>query len=194
MPRNQVGPFAIVLVVLVATNALWTPVVLAGRLLFPVLFEAVVTPIASIVDAAQIMLALATMVVFASWIYVAGRHLEKAGVRDLEFSAASRIWWFFVPIMNLFKPFQGMRELDNASRGEMPYDRTNGLLGAWWALWLTNSVFGSVFNRYDGNDMVVYAIAAAAEIGLAVTAILLILRIAGGQARSANGTLAEVFA
>lgn len=46
-----------------------------------------------------------SIVLVSLWIYRAHDNLRAAGVTDLEFTPGSSIGWFFVPIMNLFKPF-----------------------------------------------------------------------------------------
>lgn len=196
MRLRQLQLLMMIVTAMVTIDALWNPVVLLMAKLVPAFFAANITPIADIVDTGALILKLLTMIVFGRWIYVAGRNLVEAGFEDLEFTPAARIWWYAVPFANLVKPFQGMRELWNASRGTTPYDLNDGLIGTWWALWLINSLTGNLAARLggpgDGGTMV--TIDAIAGILLAPVAILLVRRITAAQQRLTGAALAEIFA
>ena len=59
---------------------------------------------------------------------------------------------FFVPILNLYRPYQIMREIwrasDPATPLDMPYAWTEApmtpLIGWWWGLWIGRSLTGSL--------------------------------------------------
>ena len=59
--------------------------------------------------------------------------------------------WFFVPIMNLFRPYQAVKEIYQASDPECgPHDwqgRGAGLVGLWWALWIISNILDSIESR-----------------------------------------------
>src|SRR3546814_11195073 len=48
------------------------------------------------------------------------------------------VGWFFVPIANLWMPFQAMRQLSKASAkpGDWEAAYTSALLAWWWLFWL----------------------------------------------------------
>jgi len=61
------------------------------------------------------------------------------------------VGWFFIPVANLFKPFDGIREAwQVASGGEgraaVP---TPALLRIWWALWLAWTILNNVIARIE---------------------------------------------
>ncbi|HEU0066772.1 MAG TPA: DUF4328 domain-containing protein [Sphingomonas sp.] len=175
-----------------ALDALWAPLVLLIARALPSVFNQRTLPAATI-DVAEGVLAIATVVMFMVWIYRAGRTLVIAGFQDLEFSAASRVWWFLVPFANLVKPFQGMRELDNASRGYAPYDQSSGLVNVWWGLWLLNGVASNTLLRIQPS-MTWRVMSAGLGLVLAAVTIGLVIRIAAGQAGIAERSLEQVFA
>ena len=90
-----------------------------------------------------------TGVTFLKWIYRANANCHGFGVRNMEFSPGWSIGWYFVPIANLWKPYQAMKELWNVSQN--PIDWKNGkgdpLIGWWWALWLISNVLGQIVIR-----------------------------------------------
>src|SRR3954463_16165575 len=83
---------------------------------------------------------IACWIVVGRWIYRA-RANAHALSHDMTISPGWAVGWYFVPIANLFKPYQAMREIWYASSfgGE---DGPVGLLPLWWALWLAGSVLG----------------------------------------------------
>lgn len=183
--------------IMVVIDALTMPIILLTALLFPDAYTENVVPIADQVDLATILFSLLTAIVFCRWIYVAGSNLVAAGYDDLEFTPAARIWWFAVPIACLFKPFQGMRELWNASHGEGYYANGSPLVATWWALWLLGTVVNSVTGfaaRSPDSGTAPYWIQSVVAIPLAVVAILMIRRIAEAQRQLSGPQLAEVFA
>jgi hypothetical protein len=148
---------------------------------------------------AEIMLLLVSMVFVAMWIYRAHANLREADLDGLHFTPGWSIGWFFVPILNLWMPFQAMRELVNASLGKAPpYSApTPSTVSAWWAAWLVGN-FASNFDlrlseNVQGNaGALVGALGTAA---LAVSAKLLIdiiRNVTAGQRQSMR--LAETFA
>lgn len=50
-------------------------------------------------------------IIFGCWIYKAHKNLEILGRKDLRFSHASTVWWFFIPVFQFWKPYQVMKEI-----------------------------------------------------------------------------------
>lgn len=197
MEYRNLRTLTLVVTVMVMADALWTPVILLWATLLPAAFQTVIAPITSTVDTAALCFKIATMIVFARWIYVAGSNLVDADVMDLEFTPASRIWWFFVPIASLFKPFQGMRELWNASHGIYPSDASNSLVATWWGLWLLAYMFDYVTGVIvgpSGNNPAIAWASGGVDIAAAIAAIMMIRAIARSQEHLGGATLSEVFA
>ena len=59
-----------------------------------------------------------TALFFLLWTYRSYRHLSALSDRDLRFSPGWAVGWFFVPIMNLFRPYQVMKEMWRKSTPE----------------------------------------------------------------------------
>lgn len=137
---------------------------------------------------------LITSIVFAVWLFRAGKNLAQAGFYDLEFTPASRIWWFFVPFLALYKPYQGMRELWNASHGRDSFEETNGLVAGWWACWIgtiiVSWISGAGAFALTGGDLIVGAVNA----GTVITAILIVRGVSQAQIGLSGEGLSEVFA
>jgi Domain of unknown function (DUF4328) len=88
---------------------------------------------------------LATVIVWSIW-----QHRAQGNARALthdatEFTPGWAVGWWFVPIANLFKPFQTFRELWKASQGRDGWRAlpTWPLIGWWWATWLAYNIIAN---------------------------------------------------
>lgn len=102
-------------------------------------------------------LAIATLNI--AWLVVAGtlslvwifRSAHNAGVhaRQMEYTPASCVWWYFVPFANLWKPYGAMKEIwtESATQAGEPNNSGSGLLGGWWAAWIALGITGNAVFR-----------------------------------------------
>jgi len=190
-------PLAWLVMAVLAIDGVWDPVLLIASSWFPQWVAATHPSGALQTDLATLGMMLVTAIVFGTWTYLAGRNLVDAGYTDLEFSPGSRVWWFFVPIASLWKPFQGMRELWNASHGEGAYDVSAGFVTLWWALYLGGGIVGGVLQGMaavnPSESWLLWAVSAL-EATTAAVASLMVLRITRAQRRLDGPALTEVFA
>ena len=100
---------------------------------------------------------LALVIAFFMWIYRAHKNLPALGATGLEFSPKGAVGWYFAPLFNLFKPYQVMREIYNASD---PNDAPTGgdiwrsynspvLLKLWWGLFVLMNMFTNSSTRLN---------------------------------------------
>jgi len=78
---------------------------------------------------------IAVLITLLVWIYATHANLPSLGNSHLDFTVGWAVGWFFVPLANLFKPYQVVSEIwrgsDPASRiGAIPAATT--LVGWWW--------------------------------------------------------------
>jgi hypothetical protein len=102
-----------------------------------------------IVALVAVGLFVATGVAWLMWQHRAQRNLHRLGVAGLAFTPGWAVGWWFVPVANLFKPFQAMRELWRASRADVEDAffagaRTWIVLAWWWGLLITSEVLGRI--------------------------------------------------
>lgn len=95
-------------------------------------------------------LALALSIVLVGmWIHRAHANLHAAGLASLRYSPGWSVGWFFVPVLNLFKPYDAMRELWNASHGaaERFDSPAPAQLPIWWGLWIGGNIANNIAER-----------------------------------------------
>ena len=103
---------------------------------------------------------LPALVVYLFWLNRAFRNLGqvRSGNAPLRHSSGWAVGGYFVPFLNLFQPFQVMRELYKESN---PEERPSSLVGWWWGLWLAGGfVTGGLLTGFGESLTVAEAITA----------------------------------
>jgi hypothetical protein len=150
------------------------------------------------------LLFVASVVLVAMWIHRAHANLAEAGIVGLEFTPGWAVGWYFIPFANLVKPFQAMRELWKASRGEShPFDGpAPGEVTAWWACWIIGNITSSIGDRIllmsegDAATLTLGNALGATGTALIVVAAMMLVKLIQGVTRAQRGgvTAAGVFA
>jgi hypothetical protein len=87
-----------------------------------------------------------TAILFLRWTYVAKTNALALGTPSFEFSPGWSVGYYFVPFMNLWRPYQALRETFQASHPEFQHNldwiEPPKLLPVWWTLWLLNNFIG----------------------------------------------------
>ena len=98
-------------------------------------------------------LKLVTFFVFGRWIVLAHRNLDALGAQYLEFRPGWAVGWFFIPIANLWKPYQAMRSLWQSSHSvhRPAIQDSTWVLPTWWTLWLIASFLNNITWQLQGN-------------------------------------------
>jgi hypothetical protein len=74
------------------------------------------------------------------WVHRTYRNLPSLGASDLNYSPGWAVGYYFIPILNLFRPYQVMRETWQASdprnigQRDWKYLAAPALLSIWWAM------------------------------------------------------------
>lgn len=176
------------------------------ELLFGVvrLYDTLYAPAPDPMEAAPTLVAaLGVTLAFLSCVIVVGRWIYRASANahaisdEMTISPGWAVGSYFVPILNLFRPYQAMREVWLAShfRGNWHAEPTPSLLIAWWALWIITNILGNLAWRLDASNLEAALIfdvtGAVLNAPLSVALIVLMRRIARAQAGAGYD---EVFA
>lgn len=140
----------------------------------------------------------ATIVLVAMWIYRAHANVQAAGAEPLANSPGWAVGWFFVPIANLFKPFQAMRELWNVSHNQSDgYSQESApALKLWWGFWIVSNIVTNISARsmFTGGEIGQSAVTVLDVIGslLSIPAAWFLLQIVRAVNSAQRSTLAAV--
>lgn len=92
------------------------------------------------------------VILFCTWTNRTNTNARALGSEDMEFTPNWAVGWYFVPIANLFKPYQAMKEIycasnPNAGPNEWDHHPVPSYFGWWWATWIAANVLGRLENR-----------------------------------------------
>jgi len=96
-----------------------------------------------------------SIVVFLNWFRRAYGNLHRLKIKNLNESESSAVWYWFIPILNLYKPVKIMSEIHNETLDYISNKSTvkNGgvislLITIWWVLHIVVNVISNIVLRY----------------------------------------------
>lgn len=124
-----------------------------------------------LVGIAFLIIFIITGVVFLKWIYRANLNSRGFGAKDMKFTPGWSIGYYFIPILNLYKPYQSMEEIWRVSKDPVNYKpyqsmkesllyqtegkEENRPLLLWWSFWLgANFIAQLTSNNYQEAETV----------------------------------------
>lgn len=145
-----------------------------------------------------------TVVLFAIWIHRMQSNTFALGVLDLQHTPAWAVGWNFVPIANLWIPYQVMREIWCANRSPdgWQFDKPSRFLMVWWLLWLASVVYVYIWSDSGSAqevllreifDAKVACVRAAFGALSAIASLMLVTMLHQLQVRAASQSLSQVF-
>lgn len=94
-----------------------------------------------------------TAVPFLMWIYRANLNCRGFGAQGMKFTPGWSVGYYFIPIINLYRPLQAMKEIGQVSQNPTNWqsEKISPLFGWWWALWLVAWILGHMVWRLTMN-------------------------------------------
>jgi len=130
-------------------------------------------------------------ITFLRWIHRTNKNIGALSGVQLRFTSGWSVGWYFIPIANLFKPYQAMKELWYVSHKNE--STTDSLLNRWWFLWIISNFVGRLAFKLImlANDSesymtstIAYMVSDGLDLMLNIVALILVTRI--GMAYSRN--------
>lgn len=146
-----------------------------------------------------------TITLFMIWTYRASANIHALGGQGIRFTPGWAVAWYWIPIANLWMPYQVMREIwrySGSPIGPRP-DTTSRLLTWWWICWVAFFIAGSTQVRWSipmhGLEEVISAepvsiASSVLAIVMAGLAMAMIKRICALQVLAADRSLSTIFA
>lgn len=103
------------------------------------------------------VLTIVTIVFYCVWAFGANKNARALGADGMTHSAGWTVGWFFIPIANLWKPYQAIKEVAEASdptRGPGDWKGVGvpAIFGWWWAAWIVNNIVSNATLRMAFNN------------------------------------------
>jgi hypothetical protein len=107
---------------------------------------------AMIVGGIYLLVFIATAVAFGRFVAQANRNVRSLGAY-VEYSPASMVWWYFVPIANLWKPYDAIKQVWTATLAHHPDEFVHmDALRGWWAGWVVSSVIDRISSKMGESE------------------------------------------
>jgi hypothetical protein len=89
------------------------------------------------------------VVIFCVWIYRANYNARQIGTTGMKFSPGWAVGWYFIPIANLWKPYQVMCEIWQVSAGPASWQHQprGSIVPLWWTLFLLSNFTANISFR-----------------------------------------------
>ena len=102
-----------------------------------------------IVGIIQTVIFVISGILILKWIYRSNYNARQLGASGMKFTPGWSIGWYFIPIANLWKPYQAMKEIWKASSSPQNWSSqsVSSLLPLWWFFWIMSSIFGNASFR-----------------------------------------------
>ncbi len=143
--------------------------------------------VSDVLAMASLLLLIVCVVAVGMWTYRASANAHAIS-DEMTITPGWAVGWYFVPIMNLVRPYQGMREIWLAShfRGNWHGEPAPGLLGWWWGLWLVTNILGNIAFRLSNPEtfeaaMWIDFVASVLNVPLSLVLITILRRTARAQ-------------
>ena len=101
-------------------------------------------------------IAIGTIVAFCMWFHRAIANLYALGLGSPRFTPAWAVGTFFIPVLNLFRPYQAAKEAWNHTDAVLAGDvgrysvaRSSGVVALWWGLWLVSNLLSSAVMQQE---------------------------------------------
>ncbi|WP_462251102.1 DUF4328 domain-containing protein [Ekhidna sp.] len=105
----------------------------------------------------QLILLIASIVTFLNWFRRAYGNLHRLNTKP-SYREEMAVWSFFIPFVNLYRPFQIAKEILSLSVQKLAAIDQNSrissstfILGLWWALYLISNFVGNIVFRMTMN-------------------------------------------
>ncbi len=148
-------------------------------------------------DTRQSMLGIFTILLFIAqaisilmWIYRANDNIRQLGAQNMQFTPGWSIGYYFIPIVNLWKPYYAMKEiyLCSQSVSKNPEKTGEGILSLWWFLWILSGIMGRIIWKMTLsiqepsveqliNTNILYQVTAFIDIFLSLALFLIVIKI-----------------
>lgn len=121
-----------------------------------------------IIGLLQLATFIVTGIIFLKWIYRANSNCHGFGAQGMKFSPGWSIGYYFIPILNCYRPYQAMKEIWRVSKDPSNWQKERGsaLLGWWFGLWLISNFIGQLNFRMSMKANTVSSLKASTTVSI----------------------------
>lgn len=110
-----------------------------------------------LIGVAQFIAFVLTGILILTWIHRANFNARQLGAAEMKFTPGWAVGWYFIPIANLWKPYDALREIWKASANPRDWKEqvVPPLVGWWWFFWIVSNLLANASMRLTprANDV-----------------------------------------
>jgi hypothetical protein len=105
----------------------------------------------SLVDILQLLVFAVSGVLILRWIYISNYNAHQLSNSRMKFTPGWSIGWYFIPIFNLWKPYQAMKEIWKISANPTNWKKQSApsMLRWWWFFWIADGFFSKLSFQFE---------------------------------------------
>lgn len=109
--------------------------------------------ILQIIGIASLIAFIASALLILQWIYRANVNARQLDAQNMNYTPAWSIAYYFIPVFNLWKPYQAMKEiwLTSQKSADGHFSKSSPILPLWWTLWLASNLLGQFIFRLSAS-------------------------------------------
>lgn len=117
----------------------------------------------------QASTAITTIVLFVVWIYRANFNARSLGAQNMKFTPGWSVGYYFIPFLNLWRPYQAMKEIWKASKNPTSWEgeERSAILPWWWFFFLIAGMLGNASFRTSINAKEIHELITSTGVAIA---------------------------
>lgn len=97
-----------------------------------------------LIGLSQILLFLVTAIVFCRWTYQIMGNARAVSDKSMKHSPGWAVGYYFIPVVNLWKPYQSLREAYEIFIGLEQGKKDKVVFPLWWSAWIVSGILGQI--------------------------------------------------
>lgn len=100
----------------------------------------------NLMDIVQLLVFVVSGILILRWIYITSYNAHQLSTSKMKFTPGWSIGWYFIPIFNLWKPYQAMKEIWKVSENPTNWEKQSvpSMLRWWWFFWILDGFFSKL--------------------------------------------------
>jgi len=109
-------------------------------------FSAFNDTLQSLITIVQILVFVVSGILILRWIYISSQNAHTLSKSTMKFTPGWSIGWYFIPVFNLWKPYQVMKEIWRVSETHTDLEKQQvpSILKWWWFFWIFDGFISKV--------------------------------------------------
>lgn len=104
-----------------------------------------------LINIVQLLVFVVSGILILRWIYISSYNAHQLSTSKMKFTPGWSIGWYFIPIFNLWKPYQAIKEIWKVSANPTNWKKqpVSSMLIWWWFFWIADGFFSKLSFQFE---------------------------------------------